>query len=149
MSRQTPALVTSAGLVGPLRESTRAYSSFITPDNFGHVKQSSGISNRSEVQQPLQYTHDTDVAKKESDESVHNWVRLPTVPADTTMHVTYQNIPDETIVNELRRRLQETDSEKQQRNDQSAHYPPGGPQDPDIEEEVSTHDVNHSFNSLS
>ena len=137
MSRQTPVLVTSAGLVGPLRESTRAYSSFATPDNFSHVKQLSGIGDRSEVQQPLQYTRDADVAKKESDESVHKWVRLPTMPAESTMHGTYQNISDETIVNELRRRLQEDDDQNQQRIEQNAHYPPGDSQDPDIEEQVS------------
>ena len=137
MSRQTPVLVTSAGLVGPLRESTRAYSSFTTSDNFSHVKQSSGIGYRSEVQQPLQYTRDADVAKKESDESVHKWVRLPTMPAESTMHGTCQNISDETIVNELRRRLQESDDQNQQRIEQNAHYPPRGSQDPDIEEQVS------------
>jgi hypothetical protein len=140
MLRQTPALVTSAAHIGPLRESTRAFSSFVTPDNYGHVMQSSAISNRSHPQQALHYTHATHIAKNESDDSVHNWVRLPTMPADTTTHVTYPStsyVPGEAVVNELRRTFQGNDGQKQQRNRQSTHYPPQSSQDPEIEEQVS------------
>ncbi len=140
MLRQTPALVTSAAHVGPLRESTRAFSSFVTPVNYGHVIQPPTTSNRRELQQQLPYTHDAHVVKSESDDSVHNWVRLPTMPADTTTHVTYPNTsyipPDEAAVHELSRALQENEGQTQ-RNEQGVYYPPESSQEPEIEEEVS------------
>ena len=138
MLRQTPALVTSAAHIGPLREPTHAYSSFITPDNYGHVLQSPAMSNRDQPQQvPLKYTHGAHVPKGESDDSVYHWVRPPTMPADTVNQVTNPKtsyISDEPIVNEFRRTLQENDD---QRIEQSVHYPPQGSQDTEIEEQVS------------
>jgi acyl-CoA thioesterase len=137
MSRQTPALVTSAAHVGPLREPTHAFSSFITPDNYGHVMQSSAISNRNQAQQPQKYINSAHVSKNESDDSVHHWVRLPTMPTDTTTMVARPNtsyIPDETVVNDFRRTLQENDNQKDK---QSVRYPPQSSQDTEIEEQVS------------
>ena len=146
MLRQTPSLVTSAAHIGPLRESTHPYSSFVTPDNYGHVMQSPVISNRNQSHQPLKYTHGAHVPKSESDDSVHHWVRPPTMPADTVNQVTNPKtsyISDETVVNEFGRILQDNDG---QRIEQSVHYPPQGSQDTEIEEqEISPTTTNESL----
>ena len=140
MLRQTPVLVTSAAHVGPVRDSTQAFPTFVTPGNYGHVMQSSTMSDRSQVeQQQLRYTHDAHVTKTESDETVHNWIKLPTMPDDKT-HLKNSNTsyyPDETVVNEHRRTLQENVGEKQQRKEPNCHYSHGNSQDSEIEEKVS------------
>ncbi|XP_028400156.1 centrobin-like isoform X2 [Dendronephthya gigantea] len=148
MLRQTPTLVTSAANIGPLRESTRTFPSYVTPDSHGHAIRSSLVSNRGQQQQqPMQHPpHAAHVAKMESDESVHNWVRLPTMPADTTTHISYPNtsyISHEPIVNDVNRTLQESDIHTRQRNKHAERYQS---HDPDIEEEeISPTTTNESL----
>lgn len=102
--------------------------------------QSSAVTTRGNPQQPRQYLFDSHVTKSESDDSMHNdWVRLASMPAETTTQMTYtiaSPVPESAVLTELMHTLQKKDSAKRQ-NEQSTHYVPGSPQDSHIEEKVS------------
>lgn len=138
MLRQTPTFGTTAANVGSLRDTPRTFPAFVAPDNHSYVTQSSVVSNRSKVtsQQPLQYQPGTHISNSENEDSVHTWIRLPAMPADST-HVTYPAYTtDEAVPGELRRALQEDDSQEQHTNGRSVNYLPHDSQYPQIEEEV-------------